>query len=240
MPAPKDTAVQVLSGRTLRTYAADWALFTDWCDATDQIALPADPATVLDFLAGCPAARSTQRVRVTAIDHHHAATGYALPGRDPAVLAALGRPIPGPYVPTPETVAAVGSALRFLPSPGWTNGMFGRRDRCLLVLSQLAGIPYRHLTSLTAGDLTHTQDGTVTFTTGGGGRWTVLSCDDAVVCGPCAVIRWLEVLNTTVTKISTTAVAYLVGNADAVTTDSPHPCRAALTQNIQEAFNQAH
>ena len=45
-----------LSERTLRTYAADWALFVDWCDATDQTALPADPATVLEFLAGCPAA----------------------------------------------------------------------------------------------------------------------------------------------------------------------------------------
>jgi hypothetical protein len=130
MPAPKDAAVQVLSERTLRTYAADWALFADWCDATDQIALPADPVTVLGFLAGGPATVSTQRVRVTAIDHQHTATGYALPGRDPAVLVALGRPIPGPYEPAPETVAAVGSALRFLPSHGWTNGMFGRRDRC--------------------------------------------------------------------------------------------------------------
>ena len=32
--------------------------------------------------------------------------------------------------------------------------MFGRRDRCLLVLSQLAGVPYKHLRHLTAGDVT--------------------------------------------------------------------------------------
>lgn len=31
--------------------------------------------------------------------------------------------------------------------------MFGRRDRCLFVLSQLAGIPYRHLATLTVGDI---------------------------------------------------------------------------------------
>jgi hypothetical protein len=26
--------------------------------------------------------------------------------------------------------------------------MFGRRDRCLLVLSQIAGVPYKHLAML--------------------------------------------------------------------------------------------
>jgi hypothetical protein len=224
--SPSQASVQVLSERTLRTYAADWALFEDWCDATDQQPLPADPGTVLGFLAGCPAKISTQRVRVTAIDHRHAGTGYARPGQDPVVLAALGRPVPGPFEPSPESVAAVESALRMLPSHGWTNGMFGRRDRCLLVLSQLAGVPYRHLAELTVGDLTLTQDGTVTITTGGR---AVLPGEDAVVCGPCAVIRWLEVLDIAVRKISTSAVAYLVGNADPVTADSPHPCRSTLT-----------
>ena len=28
--------------------------------------------------------------------------------------------------------------------------MFGRRDRCLVVLSELAGVPYKHLATLTA------------------------------------------------------------------------------------------
>jgi hypothetical protein len=52
--------VRVLSPRTRETYAADWALFTDHCAATDVVALPADPGTVVDFLAGCPAAPGTQ------------------------------------------------------------------------------------------------------------------------------------------------------------------------------------
>ena len=58
--------------RTRQTYTADWALFTDWCAATDTAPLPADPRTVVDFLTGCPAAAATQRCRVAAIDHHHA------------------------------------------------------------------------------------------------------------------------------------------------------------------------
>ena len=58
------------------------------------------------------------------------------------VRAALGRPLA-------DETAALGmseqvvAALRGLPSHGWTRGMFGRRDRCLLVLSELAGVPYR-------------------------------------------------------------------------------------------------
>jgi hypothetical protein len=214
---------RVLSGRTVRTYAADWALFVDWCEATDQEALPADPGTVVEFLAGCPAAVSTLRVRVTAIDHQHTATGYAPPGQSPVVLAALGRPVPGPYEPAPEIVAAVEAALKFLPSHGWTNGMFGRRDRCLLVLSQLAGVPYRHLATLTVGDITLT--GVATISTAAG-TWTMPPADDPVVCGPCAVVRWLRVLNLAATKYVTGVIATALDEAEAVTSESPHLCRS--------------
>ena len=143
-------AARVLSVRTLRTYATDWALFTDWCAATDTTALPADPQVVVDFLHGCPAAPATQRCRVAAIDHHHAAAGLDRPGESVVVRAALGRPTGEPFQPTETDRDAVEAALRGLPSHGWTAGMFGRRDRCLLVLSQLAGVPYQHLATLRA------------------------------------------------------------------------------------------
>jgi len=57
-----------------------------------------------------------------------------------AVRATLGRPTGEPFHPTQRD--AVAAALRGLPSHDWTQGMFGRRDRALLVLSQLAGVPY--------------------------------------------------------------------------------------------------
>ena len=145
-----DESARVLSARTRRTYAADWALFTDWCAATDTTALPADPQTVVDFLHGCPAAPATQRCRVAAIDHHHTAHGYERPGESVVVRAALGRPTGEPFQPTETDRDAVEAALRGLPSHGWTQGMFGRRDRCLVVLSELAGVPYKHLATLTA------------------------------------------------------------------------------------------
>src|SRR5664279_3592735 len=58
-----DESARVLSARTRRTFAADWALFTDRCAATVTTALPADPRTVVDFLTGCAAAPATLRCR---------------------------------------------------------------------------------------------------------------------------------------------------------------------------------
>ena len=122
-------SARVLSARTRAAYASDWSLFTDHCAVTDRPALPADPRTVVDFLSSCPAAPATRRRRVAAIDHHHTATGHQRPGESVAVRAALGRPAGGPFQPTERD--AVEAALRGLPSHGWTQGMFGRRDRCL-------------------------------------------------------------------------------------------------------------
>ena len=146
-------SARVLSARTRAAYTSDWSLFTDHSAVTDRPALPADPPTVVDFLDSCPAAPATRRRRVAAIDHHHAGAGYQRPGESVLVRAALGRPTGEPFHPTEKDRDAVEAALRGLPSHGWTAGMFGRRDRALLVLSQLAGVPYKHLATLTAGDL---------------------------------------------------------------------------------------
>ncbi len=53
-PATSTVTGKLLSANTLTGYAADWALFTDWCTATNGVALPADWATVAAFTAGCP------------------------------------------------------------------------------------------------------------------------------------------------------------------------------------------
>src|SRR5690242_8129158 len=110
------------TSRTHATYAADRALFVDWCDATDHRALPADPTTVLEFLADCPAATATQRRRVIAIDHHHTSAGHPAPGAEPRVREALGRPPTELPSVAPETQERVDATLRLLPSRGWTGG----------------------------------------------------------------------------------------------------------------------
>ena len=145
MSTTKAGPPQALTPATVRAYAGDWALFTDWCAGTGRLDLPAESATVAAFLTDNPAATSTLRRRLAAIQHRHTATGYAPPPRpSPAALAALGRSTVEPPNVTGPVLATVISALRVLPSHGWTQGMFGRRDRCLLVLSSGRG-PYKHL-----------------------------------------------------------------------------------------------
>src|SRR5664280_2211258 len=128
-----DAPARVLSARTRAAYASDWALFIDHCAVNGLQPLPADPQTVVEFLSSCPAAPATRRRRVVAIDHHHAGAGYQRPGESAVVRAALGRPTGEPFQPTDGNRDAVQAALRGLPSHGWTAGMFGRRDRALLV-----------------------------------------------------------------------------------------------------------
>ena len=70
----------MLAPRTVRAYAGDWALFTDWCHATGSWELPADPATLVAFLTDCTAAPATLRRRVAAIDHRHTTNGHPPPG----------------------------------------------------------------------------------------------------------------------------------------------------------------
>jgi hypothetical protein len=178
-----------LSLSTARSYAAIWELFVDWCDVTGQVPLPTDPTTVLDFLTECPAAAATRRRRVIAIDHRHTAAGHPPPGADPRVRGAIGRPPTEPPAVDAEIRFRVDAALRALPSRGWTGGLFGQRDRCLLVLSQLARIPHRQLARLTAGDIS-IGDGVATIAVTGR-TWTVQAVDDPVLCGPCAIARWL-------------------------------------------------
>ncbi len=108
--------------------------------------------------------------------------------------------------------------------------MFGRRDRCLLVLSQLAGVPYKHLAAFTAGDVTLTA-GTVRVETLSG-AWMVAPDPDPVVCGPCAVVRWLRVLNLIVTRPGKRTLAQALKKVKAVTSTSPHLCRS--TRDIDQ------
>ena len=149
------------------------------------------------------------------------------------VRAALDRPTGGPFQPTER--GAVHAALRGLPSHGWTQGMFGRRDRALLVLSQLAGVPYKHLARLTARDVT-VHDGMCTIVSPAG-TWSLRPGDDALLCGPCAVGRWLRVLDLAVTRPSPRVLARAVQAAPPVTDHSPHQCRS--TRSLAEATRSA-
>ena len=205
---------KVLSASTRAGYAADWALFVDWCTATNQIALPADWATIQGFAAGCPGAPATIRRRLAAIGHHHRAAGHPAP-TDPARKAAP---------PSREVIdpGQVDMLMRLLPSHGWLGGLFGRRDRALLTLAACTTIPYRQLPRLTVAQL-QIADGVATITDHHGTTHVIEATADPVLCGPCSLVRWRRVLDAEATHKS---VKTLIKKAEAVTADGDHSCHA--------------
>ena len=207
------TASRLLSARTVAGYAADWALFADWCTATNQNSLPADWVTVAAFNTGCPSAPATIRRRLAAIGHHHRAAGHPAPA-DPA--RAL--PQPSREVVDPGQVDML---MRLLPSHGWLGGLFGRRDRALLTLAAYTQIPYRQLPRLTVGQL-QIGGGVATVTDRNGTEHVIESDPDPVLCGPCTLVRWRRVLDVEVRHKS---VKDLLKKAEEVTADSHHSCQ---------------
>ena len=99
-----------------------------------------------------------------------------------------------PHQPRPRE--RVEQVLRTLPSHGWTAGWIGRRDRALLVLCQIAGLSYENAATMTAGDL-HVADGAATIRTPGGKTTLRDVPDDDLLCGPCALARWVHALDPT-------------------------------------------
>ena len=123
-----------------------------------------------------------------------------------------------------HSVEQVEQVLRTLPSHGWAAGWIGRRDRALLVLSQFAGLSYVQIAALAAGDLS-ISDGVAIVRTAGG-KTTLRRVDDDLLCGPCALARWVHALDLTVVYPDGRVIAALIARAVPLTTDSPHLCQS--------------
>src|SRR5664279_5576440 len=111
-------------------------------------------------------------------------------------------------------------ALRASPSAGWV----GRRDRAVLVLSQMAGMSDEDIAGLTAGDVV-IADGTAVITAPGG-TITLPASEDNLICGPCALARWLHLLDMTVLYPDRYVIDAVIARAAPLTADSPHLCNA--------------
>lgn len=125
------------------------------------------------------------------------------------------------------TAEQVEAALRVLPSHGWTGGWTGRRDRALLVLSQMAGLSYANIAELTVSNVTIAA-GLATIKTPGG-TTTLRMTDDDLICGPCALARWLRALDMTAIYPTGRVIAAVIARAAPLTADSPHLCQGTVT-----------
>ncbi len=132
---------------------------------------------------------------------------------------------PPPRLREPLDPDLVAAALRLLPSGGWTAGMFGRRDKALLVLAASTDLPYRELAVMTVGQL-DLVDGAACVTDIAGDIRVIEAAADPVLCGPCALVRWRRIVDAEVRGTSAKGMAELLRNAHQVTAASRHICRA--------------
>jgi hypothetical protein len=120
--------------------------------------------------------------------------------------------------PTVFQRSKVDEALRSISRHGWVSG----RDRALLVLSQVAEVPYPAIAELVVGDITVAGGLAVVRTSIG----TVeLAGDaDARLCGPCALSRWVHMLDMTAIYSDRAISAAVIARGAALSAHSPHVC----------------
>jgi len=144
----------------LNATRGDWSDFARWCVARGEIAMPAAPSSVVEYiqeLAASPDAASVPR-RVAAICDWHRASGLTPPTDDERVRIALTcaqwhqRRAPGHTVPLDATELA--SLLASIPL-----SLVGMRDRAMLLVGYGAALRPSELVSLDVSDLTVVDDG---------------------------------------------------------------------------------
>lgn len=109
-----------------------WALFIDWCTAFGYEVLPADPLTAAKAVRVNPAAVAAQRRRLTVINILHTRPGLPPPGRSAFVRHLLDAARRDRLTQIADIVA---SRIPGIPITAWPQGLFGRRERLLLVLT---------------------------------------------------------------------------------------------------------
>lgn len=137
-----------------RSDSSTWALFRDWCVATEQSALPADPSLLARFLDAHPAGVSTQRRRVAVIDRVHRRCGLAEPGHTVTVRLALND---RRREKAASVRAAAAAIIEQVPVDGWPSGLFGRRDAMILTLLA-SGMTPTEITVMRRGDIAVDSD----------------------------------------------------------------------------------
>nr|WP_240951990.1 hypothetical protein [Rhodococcus sp. BL-253-APC-6A1W] len=194
-------------------------MFQDWCHAAALPSLPGAPETLAQFLAEHPAAAPTQRARVTAINWHHDHAGLPAPGRADTIRDLLDANRAHRLRQTRELIW---QQIPQLPTGGWPQGLFGRRDAALLLIAA-AGIPLQQITGLQRRHLI-CDDQTLVVDTGRYRYRLDPTTDDPALTPTAVYRRWAQILAFTDRHPSTrTLAAHLTRGHLPDLVDDPSP-----------------
>ena len=149
------------SEATLRAYRTDLAAFTRWCQERGRVSLPAEPATVADYLAYCAKqglAVATIGRFATSISVGHRMGGYPSPTQAEVVRLALAGIRRQLGVAQRQAraldIPSLREIVRALP-----DDLRGTRDRALLLLGFAAGLRRSEIVGLDVSDVAEEPQG---------------------------------------------------------------------------------
>jgi integrase len=188
-----------LSEQTRRTYARRWAAFEAWALSLRRTPLPAEPETLLLYLASLaqatpPAAVSTLYGTVAAVNRTHLEAGLPQPGHDPAVAVLLHgyarstrRPVARKQVDALR-LSQLRQVLDFLTDADARR----TRDAALIALDD-AGVSLDILVNLTWSDVTLDGPRATLASKTPGRRRTITIRDSSAVTPVAALTLWHHV-----------------------------------------------
>lgn len=203
--AAREAVLEGVPDGTRRPYARHWRAFQAWCAEADRSALPAEPATLTEYvthLTGRELSVSTIRQAVAAIRAAHfeaeleppasAATTLVLRGYSRRRALAGQRPRKAPPVVVDPLRAMVDTC---------DDSVRGRRDRALLLLgvammarrSELAGLHLEDAELVPEG-LSVLVRASKTDQAGVGRRVAIVPGDHVATCPVRSVRSWLDIL----------------------------------------------
>ncbi len=201
---------EAMAPNTRRAYGADWRTFAAWCEAQGMAALPADAGTVAAYLsdranpdAGAPAALSTLRRALVAINRAHATAGHPKPSTHEGVrqtMRGIGRDLGAKRTrKAPATVDVIQAMVGTLPV-----SLKGDRDRALILLGMAGAFRRSELAALDVSDLNLTDAGLVvtvrqskTDQTGEGATVAIAYGSNRSTCPVRSLKAWLDAASVT-------------------------------------------
>lgn len=161
-PATRKYVADSLSPATRKAYLSDIKVFVDWCDEMSQQAMPADPATVADFLAAQADEginSSTLNRRMAAIKYGHEAKGHESPTGDKLIGTTLKGIRRSQKAPSQPKEAATIDKMHAMLSHCDTSTIAGKRDKAILLLGFAGAFRRSELAALEVKDLKFVEHG---------------------------------------------------------------------------------
>lgn len=191
------------SDNTLKSYAADWNDFTDWCEANKLCPLPCKPEDIVNYindLADNAKANTVSR-RVTAISENHIAGGYQEnnPAKHVMVHNAMQaiRREKGTFQHGKAPILM--ETLPLLADMLSGSDLVTLRDKALLFLGFAGAFRRSELVAVQIEDLTFTTQGMVVFIPqskgdqlGAGSEIAIPYAPQKEICAVRAVRNWME------------------------------------------------